>query len=119
MFLGGVTGLGTSLYSDPDSADWIADGNTSNDLFGWSVATGGDVNGDGYSDLLVGAITYTGASTNEGRAYLYYGGWMNLSNIPGVMDGQIDTLVQELRAADEAQRLAEAGLEDERAVVAA
>ncbi|MCA9858965.1 MAG: peptide chain release factor 1, partial [Thermomicrobiales bacterium] len=44
---------------------------------------------------------------------------MNLSNIPGVMDGQIDTLVQELRAADEAQRLAEAGLEDERAVVAA
>ncbi len=44
---------------------------------------------------------------------------MNLSNIPGVMDGQIDSLVQELRAADEAQRLAEAGLEDERAVVAA
>ncbi|MEZ4530194.1 MAG: peptide chain release factor 1 [Thermomicrobiales bacterium] len=44
---------------------------------------------------------------------------MNLSNIPGVMDGQIDTLVQELRAADEAQRLAEAGLEDEHAVVAA
>lgn len=44
---------------------------------------------------------------------------INLSNIPAVMDGQIDTLVQELRAADEAQRLAEAGLEDERAVVAA
>jgi peptide chain release factor 1 len=44
---------------------------------------------------------------------------MNLSNIPGVMDGQIDSLVQELRAADEANRLAEAGLEDERAVVAA
>jgi peptide chain release factor 1 len=44
---------------------------------------------------------------------------MNLSNIPGVMDGQIDNLVQELRAADEANRLAEAGLEDERAVVAA
>jgi peptide chain release factor 1 len=44
---------------------------------------------------------------------------LNLSNIPGVMDGQIDSLVQELRAADEASRLAEAGLEDERAVVAA
>lgn len=44
---------------------------------------------------------------------------MNLSNIPGVMDGQIDSLVQELRAADEANRLADAGLEDERAVVAA
>lgn len=44
---------------------------------------------------------------------------MNLSNIPGVMDGQIDSLVQELRAADEAARLADAGLEEERAVVAA
>jgi peptide chain release factor 1 len=44
---------------------------------------------------------------------------MNLSNIPGVMDGQIDSLVQELRAADEANRLAEAGLLEERAVVAA
>ena len=44
---------------------------------------------------------------------------MNLSNIPGVMDGQIDSLVQDLRAADEAARLADAGLEEERAVVAA
>ena len=44
---------------------------------------------------------------------------MNLSNIPGAMDGQIDTLVQELRAADEAQRLADAGLEEMRAVAAA
>lgn len=37
---------------------------------------------------------------------------INLSNIPGILDGQIDTLVNELRAADEAQRLAEAGLDD-------
>jgi peptide chain release factor 1 len=35
---------------------------------------------------------------------------LNVSNIPGVLDGQIDTLVHELRAADEAQRLADAGL---------
>jgi peptide chain release factor 1 len=36
---------------------------------------------------------------------------VNLSNIPGVLDGQIDTFVSELRAADEADRLREAGLE--------
>jgi peptide chain release factor 1 len=35
---------------------------------------------------------------------------MSLSNIPGVLDGQIDPFVQELRAADEAERLADAGL---------
>ncbi len=37
---------------------------------------------------------------------------VNLSNIPSILDGQIDTLVNELRAADEAARLAEAGLDD-------
>jgi peptide chain release factor 1 len=38
---------------------------------------------------------------------------VNLSNIPGVLDGQIDPFVQELRAADEADRLREAGLEEQ------
>ena len=38
---------------------------------------------------------------------------VNLSNIPGVLDGQIDPFVAELRAADEAERLREAGLEEQ------
>ena len=33
--------------------------------------------------------------------------------MPGVLDGQIDPFVQELRAADEAERLREAGLEED------
>ena len=37
---------------------------------------------------------------------------LNLSNIPAVLDGQIDPFVQELRAADELDRLREAGLEE-------
>jgi len=37
---------------------------------------------------------------------------VNLSNIPSVLDGQIDPFVQELRAADEAERLTDAGLDD-------
>ena len=36
---------------------------------------------------------------------------LSLSNIPGVLDGQIDPFVNELRTADEADRLREAGLE--------
>ena len=43
---------------------------------------------------------------------------LNLSNIPGVLDGQIDPFVQELRAADEAERLAVAGYEDKAGAVA-
>jgi peptide chain release factor 1 len=37
---------------------------------------------------------------------------LSQSNIPGVLDGQIDPFVQELRAADEAERMREAGLEE-------
>ncbi len=37
---------------------------------------------------------------------------LNLSNIPAILDGQIDSFVQELRAADEAERLAAAGLDE-------
>lgn len=53
--------------------------------FGNSVSTAGDVNGDGYSDVIVGAIEY---STNTGRAYIYYGGssMNNVSNV--VMTGE-------------------------------
>jgi peptide chain release factor 1 len=35
---------------------------------------------------------------------------VNLSNIPSVLDGQIDSLIAELRAVDEAERLVAAGL---------
>jgi peptide chain release factor 1 len=37
---------------------------------------------------------------------------VNVSNIPGVLDGQIDSLVHELRAVDEASRLRDAGLDE-------
>jgi len=40
---------------------------------------------------------------------------LSLSNIPGVLDGQIDSFVSELRNADEAERLREAGLEEQSA----
>jgi hypothetical protein len=41
------------------------------DLFGLSVSGVGDVNCDGYSDMIVGA---PGADQGYGHAYLYYGG---------------------------------------------
>ena len=45
--------------------------------FGYSVSSAGDVNGDGYSDVIVSGHTY---SSNTGRAFIYYGG-MNMDNI--------------------------------------
>lgn len=40
-------------------------------MFGLSVGTAGDVNGDGYSDVIVGAHRYDNGQTDEGRAFVY------------------------------------------------
>jgi len=41
--------------------------------FGYSVAAAGDVNGDGYDDLVVGAKGNDSASPPSGAAYVYFG----------------------------------------------
>jgi hypothetical protein len=41
--------------------------------FGISVGTAGDVNGDGFADVIVGEDEYDGAFDNEGRVHVFYG----------------------------------------------
>jgi len=41
--------------------------------FGISVGTAGDVNGNGYADVIVGAFRFDNGETDEGRAYVYHG----------------------------------------------
>ena len=72
VYHGSPTGLNTSY-------NWIAESNQSFAEFGRSVATAGDVNGDGYSDVMVGAHRYSNDQTNEGRAYVYHGSSSGLS----------------------------------------
>jgi hypothetical protein len=43
------------------------------DYSGWSVATGGDANGDGYDDILIGAAYDSDAASNAGQTYLIFG----------------------------------------------
>ena len=57
-----------------DIPDLIMTGNNAGDLFGFSVSGAGDVNGDGYDDVLVGAIGYDSPGVSAGRVYLFHGG---------------------------------------------
>jgi hypothetical protein len=63
-----------------NTADVTLNGEASNNYFGYSVSSAGDVNGDGYSDAVVGAWGY---SSDLGRAYIYYGG-SSVNNIADV-----------------------------------
>ena len=63
--------------------DWNVQGNLNNAWYGKSVATAGDVNGDGYSDVIVGSPGYTDGQVEEGAAFLYYGGPDSLSQSAG------------------------------------
>ncbi|WP_158286371.1 T9SS type A sorting domain-containing protein [Chitinophaga sp. S165] len=40
---------------------------------GTSVAGAGDVNGDGYNDVIIGAPYYTNGQSQEGAVFVYYG----------------------------------------------
>jgi FG-GAP repeat len=64
LYAGGPTGLSTGPM-------WIATGESADSSFGRSVAGAGDVNGDGYSDVIIGAPDY---NNSTGRVYFYAGG---------------------------------------------
>ena len=72
-FFGGLSG----------SAAWAAESDQDLAHFGQSVGTAGDVNGDGYSDVIVGAPLYDNGEFTEGRAFVYHGGPSGLSPAAG------------------------------------
>jgi len=75
VYHGSAAGLATN-------AGWTAEGNQEDAAFGYSVGTAGDVNGDGYSDVIVGANGYDNGETNEGRAFVFHGSSAGLSAVP-------------------------------------
>ncbi len=53
------------------NADVTMTGEATYDRFGYSVSSTGDVNGDGYSDVIVGAWGNNAGGIDAGRSYLY------------------------------------------------
>jgi len=75
---GGADAGRAYVYFGGPAADATPDlaltGAAANDSFGYSVASAGDVNGDGFADLLVGAYGSDAGGADAGRAYVYFGG---------------------------------------------
>ena len=75
-----------ALSSLDGSNGFILTGIDAVDTSGWSVSSAGDVNGDGYDDLIIGAIYADPNGEREaGETYIVYGG----ASVPGT-DGELD-----------------------------
>ncbi len=81
-----------ALSTSPDEV--MQPTTTAGALFGFSVSSAGDVNGDGYADIVIGApgdqasvkVGLLTLYAKLGRAYVFYGG------PSGAFDGNVNTL---------------------------
>jgi hypothetical protein len=77
----GATGGGSPDYFVyTPAADWTAF-QAQSAQFGFTVSSAGDVNGDGFDDVIVGANWYDNGEQDEGAAFLYLGGPIGLSPV--------------------------------------
>jgi hypothetical protein len=78
--------LGDSAVTDVGlgSADAIFTGEAADDLTGQAVSSAGDTNGDGYDDILIGAVEDDDGGTDAGAAYIVLG---DLSVTGGSLSG--------------------------------
>jgi hypothetical protein len=72
VYLGTASGLSTTV-------SWTATGEAAGDYLGASVASAGDVDGDGYGDVIVGAHSNNDGGNDAGKVYVYLGSASSLS----------------------------------------
>lgn len=81
VYYGSNTGIGAA-------PSLILETNQAGAQFGWSLNTAGDVNGDGFSDLIIGAVTWESDATTqnqEGSAWIFHGSATGISTTPNII----------------------------------
>lgn len=72
--------------------DWIVYPLQPSSSFGYQYSTAGDINNDGYDDLLVSAQDFDGTYVNQGRVYIYFGSAVGPSIIADqILDGTVSS----------------------------
>lgn len=71
LFLG--SSLGGSSSEDVNDADYLFIGESSNDLAGYGLAGGGDLDGDGLDDVVIGVPYEDSGAGNAGAVYVVLG----------------------------------------------
>jgi hypothetical protein len=75
VYHGGPTGIGAS-------AARVLEGAASDDRFGRSIALAGDVNADGYADMILGAFAADSGPIDSGTAGVYHGSAAGIPALP-------------------------------------
>ena len=70
----------------PDTRTFTIQGDAASDRAGWSVSDAGDVNGDGFDDIIIGAPYNDLGGTDSGTVYVVFGraggfGSLDLNNL--------------------------------------
>ena len=73
VIFGKASGFGTVDLANLGMGGFIIQGDLAGDWFGASVSAAGDVNGDGFDDLIIGAPYGDNAANHAGEAYVIYG----------------------------------------------
>jgi len=77
IFHGSAAGIANGT---PATAQTVFTGKQADAQLGNSVAGAGDVNGDGFADVIVGAHTLDAGETDEGAAFIFYGSAAGIAN---------------------------------------
>jgi len=106
VFYGSANGIASSDPTAAIGADVVLQSNHAGARFGYSVDAAGDINGDGFGDLIIGATHYSEGEVAEGSVYTFHGSANHLQS----SDSTNSELINGVKAKTQLQSNQDSGL---------